>query len=875
MQQLFKKKDMKTIHARIKIIISKNREGSMEYYEMTAQAIAKLLGTDMTMGLSEKDAQKRLLKYGANRLRDKKKRSFLSRFAAQLSDFMIIVLLGAAAVSFVTSRLTGDTDVTEPLIILAIVLLNALLGVIQEMRAEASLEALKKLSAPHAIVRRGGKEYRIDSADIVPGDIIRLRAGDMVSADCRLISSSRLFVDESALTGEPESAAKDADILHKPLTAVGDIKNMLMSSTFITGGEAEAIVVRTGMDTEVGRIASILNDTRPADTPLQKRLAGTGRALGVTALIICGIIFVIGTLKQIPPFEMFMTSVSLAVAAIPEGLPAIVTIVLALGVMRMSSHNAIVRNLPSVETLGSATVICTDKTGTLTENKMRVEELHSENDRLLLELSALCSENGEFINPTDKAILNAAKEHGIDCAELRQRNIQTDHIPFDSSRKRMSARCGDRVIVKGALEYILPLCTKFRAGTGEIRLTPIIRKSIEYDNMKMTDKALRVIACAYKNDKSRGAITENDLVFAGLIGIADPPRREVKAAVASCAGAGIRTIMITGDHKETALAVARATGIAASDAEALTGIELDALSDDELRERVKSCNVYARVLPVHKSRIVAALKANGEVVAMTGDGINDAPALSSADIGCSMGISGTEVAKSASDMILTDDNFATIVYAVREGRAIYDNIKKSVKFLLSSNIGEILTVMFGIIFGCAPPLTAIELLWVNLVTDSLPAIALGLDPAADDIMERKPLAVKNGIFTGGLWLSIAFEGMMIGALALVAFELGLVLTHNDTAARTMSFFVLSVSQLVHAFNMRSEGSVIRGGLFKNKYLLISLILGTAAQLTLTSIPAAAAVFNVCPLSGILIAICLALSLMPLVLVELQKRFSGI
>lgn len=843
----------------------------MEYYEMTAAAAAQRLDTDIRNGLTEDEAGRRLLKYGANRLRDKKKRSFIARFTAQLCDFMIIILLGAAAVSFVTSYLAGDGDITEPLIILAIVLLNALLGTIQEIRAEQSLEALKKLSAPHAAVRRNGKEYRIDSADIVPGDIIRLRAGDMVCADCRLITSTRLCADESALTGEPESAAKDADMLHKPLTPIGDIKNMLMSSTYITEGEAEAIVVRTGMDTEVGRIASMLTDTNNTDTPLQKRLADTGRALGVTALVICAVIFIIGTLKHVPPLEMFMTSVSLAVAAIPEGLPAIVTIMLALGVMRMSTHNAIVRKLPSVETLGCATVICTDKTGTLTENKMRVEEIHSKNDRLLLELSALCSEAGEYINPTDRAILNAAATHNIDCDKLRRENRRNDLIPFDSTRKRMSVKCGDRVIVKGALEYILPLCTRLRTESGDTRLTSKHIKNIERDNNRMTDKALRVIACAYKTDTAKGHITENNLIFAGLIGMADPPRREASGAVQSCKHAGIRTIMITGDHAHTALAVAKAVGIAVPGDTAMTGTELDALTDDELRVTVRSCNVYARVSPTHKSRIVAALKENGEVVAMTGDGINDAPALSAADIGCSMGISGTEVAKSASDMVLTDDNFATIVYAVREGRTIYDNIKKSVKFLLSSNIGEILTVMFGIIFGCAPPLTAIELLWVNLVTDSLPAIALGLDPPSDDIMTRKPLDAKKGIFSGGLWLSIAFEGMMIGALALFAYELGLTMTRDETAARTMAFFVLSVSQLVHAFNMRSEGSVIRnGGLLKNKFLILSLVLGTAAQLAVISIPAVTAVFNVCRLDAVCILICLVLSVLPLFIVELQK-----
>ncbi|MCH5213367.1 MAG: calcium-translocating P-type ATPase, PMCA-type [Oscillospiraceae bacterium] len=845
----------------------------MNYFEVTAAAAAQRLKTDTVNGLSESEAERRLISYGRNRLQDKKKKSFLQRFAGQFNDFMIIILLAAAAVSFITSILAGDADITESVIILAIVTLNALLGTIQDIRAENSMDALKKLSSPHTIVIRGGREYRISSEEIVPGDIIRLRAGDMVCADCRLIECEKLSVDESAFTGESDTVIKDANIIHDSLTATGDIKNMLWSSTHITEGTAKAIVISTGMDTEVGKIAAMLIDTKSSETPLQKRLAHTGRTLGITALFICGIIFMIGTVKHIPPFEMFLTAVSLAVAAIPEGLPAIVTIMLALGVMRMSRHNAIIRNLPSVETLGCATVICTDKTGTLTQNKMKVEEIHSNNDRLLLELCILCSETGEFINPTDRAIAQAAGQHKINCEKYRRTYPRTQFIPFDSNRKRMSALCGDRIIVKGALEYILPLCTRCNNGASDTPLTAQLKRKILQDNERMTNKALRVIACAYRTGSANGKIKETDLTFAGLIGIADPPRPEAREAVETCRDAGIRTIMITGDHSHTALSVAESVSIASRNDTVLTGSELDNLSDAELGEAVKSCNVYARVTPSHKSRIVQALQENGEIAAMTGDGINDAPALSKADIGCSMGISGTDVAKSASDMILTDDNFATIVYAVREGRAIYDNIKKSVKFLLSSNIGEILTVLFSIIFGFAAPLTAIELLWVNLVTDSLPAIALGLDPADNDIMRRKPLDPKKGIFAGGLWFSIAFEGMMIGALALVAYELGILIAHDSTTARTMAFFVLSVSQLVHAFNMRSEGSVIKSGIFKNKYLVASFILGIAAQLAVITIAPVAAVFNVCSLGTICLLLCFILSLMPLVIVELQKALN--
>jgi Ca2+-transporting ATPase len=843
----------------------------LEFYEKTAAEAAHILKTDLKNGLDEREAEKRLLTYGKNKLSDKKKKSFIRRFFEQFNDFMIIILLAAAAVSFLTSFFAGSADITEALIILAIVTLNALLGTIQEIRAENSLDALKKLSSPHTLVIRGGKEYKINSEDIVPGDLIRIKAGDMVCADCRLVECDKLTADESALTGESAAAEKDANIVHQPLTAPGDIKNMLMSSTCITGGTALAVAVKTGMNTEVGKIASMLSDTTPPQTPLQKRLADTGKALGVAALVICGIIFIIGTFKKIPPLEMFMTSVSLAVAAIPEGLPAIVTIMLALGLIRMSKHNAIVRNLPSVETLGCATVICTDKTGTLTQNKMKAAAVSTRDERYFFELCILCSEEGKYINPTDSAIIEAAKQRGLDAAFYKHRYPQTDCIPFDSSRKRMCVKCGERTIVKGALEYILPLCSRIRTETGEITLTSAQKAKILYECDEMTTHALRVIACAYRNDKSSSEIKEYDLTFAGLIGISDPPRPEAAEAVSACRRAGIRTIMITGDHAHTAAAVAKTTGIDTSTV--LTGAQLDKMDDRQLTEAVKTCCVYARVSPSHKSRIVEALSKNGEVTAMTGDGVNDAPALKKADIGCSMGINGTDVAKSASDMILTDDNFATIVYAVREGRAIYDNIKKAVKFLLSSNIGEILTVLFGIIFGCAPPLTAIELLWVNLVTDSFPAIALGLDPAADDIMDRKPLDPKKGIFSTGLWASIAFEGLMIGSLSLLAYELGLVLSKSITTARTMAFFVLSVSQLVHAFNMRSEKSVICGGLFKNKYLVLSLIIGTAAQLALIFISPAASLFNICPLNSTELALCFLLSVMPLVLVELQKAFN--
>ncbi len=842
----------------------------MRYYELTAQETAQKLNTDINNGLTDKEARKRLAKYGRNCIVEKKKKSVFARFFEQFNDFMIVILLCAAGVSFATSFLLGNAEITEPIIILAIVVLNALLGTFQEVRAEHSLEALKKLSSPTATVIRNGKEIKLPSEEVVPGDVLRIRQGDIICADCRLIKCDAMAVDESSLTGETAEVIKDADTVHDALTPQADVKNMVMSSSSVSRGSALAIAVHTGMDTEVGKIASMLIDSQTPQTPLQKRLADTGKTLGLACLFICGVIFVIGTIKHIPPFEMFMTSVSLAVAAIPEGLPAIVTILLALGVVRMSKHNAIIRHLPSVETLGCATVICTDKTGTLTLNEMKVAEIKSVDSLTALRLSTLCSEDGEYINPTDRAILDCAESYGINTHEYKASHLKVSEVPFDSARKRMSVVCDNKLIVKGAPEYIIPLCTKTMSDSGITALSSDARRKIVKEHKSLTENALRVIAVAYKKHTDNN---ENELIFVGLIGIYDPPRPEAKDAVLTARRAGIRTVMITGDHKDTAIAIAEKTGIIKSGDKAITGSELDNKTDTEICELAKTTNVFARVTPEHKLRIIKALKENGEVCAMTGDGVNDAPALKGADIGCSMGKNGTDVAKSASDMVLTDDNFATIVYAVKEGRAIYDNIKKSVKFLLSTNIGEILTVMFGIIFGCVSPLTAIELLWINLVTDSLPAIALGLDPTDKNIMNRPPISPKQGIFTKRLWAEITLEGLMIGALALFSHSLGLYITKDATIARTMAFFVLAVAQLTHAFNMRSEKSVIKDGIFKNKYLVFSYFAGVVLQFVLIYWEPASNLFNICPLNGFCITISIILAVMPLVFVELQKTIN--
>ena len=850
------------------------------YHNKTIKETAEALETDIKTGLTTEEAKRRLGAYGKNELVHKKKKNIFIKFLEQFNDFMIIILLAAAAISFVTSIMQGSADITEPVIILAIVVLNALLGVIQEKRAEKSLEELKKLSSPHACVLRSGNALNINAANVVPGDILIISAGDLVAADCRLISANNLTIDESSLTGESMSSEKEANIVLDEFAPLGDRKNIILASTSVTGGKGTAIVTGTGMNTEVGHIANMLLTDETEQTPLQKKLADTGKTLGIAALFICLVIFIVGLFQHLPPFDMFMTAVSLAVAAIPEGLPAIVTIMLAIGVMRMSKHNAIVRNLPSVETLGSASVICSDKTGTLTQNKMTVTTVYTQDEKMLYRLCMMCCDNDEgHKSPTESALIDAAKKQGFDKESLDKKYRRIDEIPFDSTRKRMTTMHRDikgyKTIVKGAVEFVLPLCKSMYNGQKVVTLSTQGRKKIISENSKMTAEGLRVIAVCYRDDYLKAPINEDNMIFIGLVGIEDPPRPEAADAVARCKKAGIRPVMITGDHAGTALSIARRIGIANGTGEVMTGETLEKISDNELARTINRYSVFARVTPSHKMKIVKALKANGEIVAMTGDGVNDAPALSAADIGCSMGITGTDVAKSASDMVLTDDNFATIVYAVREGRSIFANIKKAVQFLLSSNIGEILTVFSGIMFGWSSPLTAIQLLWVNLVTDSLPAIALGLDTPEKDIMEKKPRSPKKGLFADGLWAAIIFEGLMIGALALLAFSIGVNVLGNLTTGRTMAFAVLSISQLVHAFNMRSEHSVFRAGLFKNPYLVLSLIAGLMLEVSVISIPKLAVIFGVVPLGFVGWGIVVALSVMPLVIVELQKKVTSL
>lgn len=858
----------------------------MNWHSKTAEETGLMLNTDTAYGLSDSETEKRLEEYGENTIESsKKKKGIIGRFFAQLNDIMIIILLAASAASFGVSLLKGEADFTDSVIIIAIVILNAVMGVFQESRAEKAVEELKKMSAPKARVIRSGKIKEIPSEEIVPGDILILETGDMVSADARIIENNGLMTDESALTGESHPVSKNTD-KYAENTPVADRLNMVYSSSYVTGGRGKAAVTATGMSTEVGKIASMIDDSQDSETPLQKRLDNTGKILGITAIGICAVIFVIGIMRKYAPFDMFMTSISLAVAAIPEGLPAIVTIVLAIGTQTMSKKNTIVRTLPAVETLGSAEVICTDKTGTLTKNKMKAVKIRGLSDKMslndkkfVIRLAALCTdcryEDRRYIGePTEVAVVEAAEEMGEKKERLEAVMPRIDEIPFSSERKMMTTvqdfGTDEKLcITKGAPERVLKLC-KF--ASTDIKMDKRTYSELEKANESMASSGLRVLAVAYKQTSKSDRQPENDLIFAGFIGMTDPPRDEAADAVAECRKAGIKVVMITGDHALTAKAIAEQTGIYNDGSLIVSGTELDNMDEKILDSKLEDISVFARVSPEHKLKIVEAYKRKGKIVAMTGDGVNDAPALKTADIGCAMGGNGTDVAKGASDMIITDDNFATIVSAVREGRIIYGNIRKSVHFLLSSNIGEILTVFLAMLFGWGAPLLPIHLLWVNLITDSLPAVALGLDRPEDDVMEKGPASADKNLFADGLGERIAFEGIMIGALALMAFGAGRILSDSmqQETAMTMAFAVLSLSQLVHAFNMRSEKSIFRIHLFSNKFLCLAFVIGTLMQAAVISIPALAQIFSAVPLNGMQWAVVAGLSLVPIVFVEFEK-----
>jgi len=877
----------------------------MQWHSMSVEETVKQLKTSLSRGLTSEEVLKRQKTYGPNHLEVKKGKNLFQKFIAQFQDFMIIILILAALISFVVSFLEGQPNYVDPIIILIIIILNATLGVMQESKAEKALDALKKMSAPTAHVLRDGKLGMVDSVDLVPGDIISLETGYFVPADARLVKGVNLKVEEASLTGESHPVDKYAEKRLPENTSLGDRINLVMSTTIVTYGRGVAIVTDTGMNTQVGHIAKLIMDDEPPMTPLQIKLAKTGRTLGIAALVICVFIFILGLMKQLPVFDMFMTSVGLAVAAIPEGLPAIVTIMLSIGVQRMAKKNAVIRKLPAVETLGSATVICSDKTGTLTQNIMTVTEIcsingsesgNSEFGAYLLSHGALCCDAALQIDDgtvvatgeaTEKAIVLAAYQANIIKSSLDKSYPRINEIPFDSNRKLMTTLHNSpdhsyRSVTKGAYDFLINKCTHIYRDKGSHPMTGRDIAKLNLLNNAMTKKALRVIAVAYKNVpkssiRSNPADMEKGLTLIGLIGMIDPPREEVKDAVALCREAYIKPVMITGDHVLTAMAIGKELGILTDPSQAITGEELSKMDSDTLVKVIPKYTVFARVSPEHKVRIVKAYQSRGEVVAMTGDGVNDAPALKAANIGCAMGITGTDVAKNAADMILTDDNFATIVSAVKEGRGIYDNIKKAVHFLLSSNIGEILTIFVAMLFDLPMPLVAVQLLWVNLVTDSLPAISLGMEPAEKDIMKKKPIPQTKGLFADGLAFRIIVEGFMIGSLALTAFVIGY--HFYDLAAgrtipsvgRTMSFAVLSLSQLFHSFNMRSERSLSEVGVLGNPRLVASFFICSFLQVAVISFPPLAKVFQVVPLGIRQWAMVLLLSMAPIVIVEFQKK----
>ncbi len=856
--------------------------------------VIRRLNTKEREGLTEEEVKIRQAKYGKNKLKDKKKESIIIKFIKQFNDFMIITLIIASIISAVISKMQGENDYVDSIIIIGIVIFNALMGVIQEAKAEKSIEALKQMTPQITKVIRNGKTTEIDAEDLVKGDIVILETGNFIPADCRIIESHNLKIEESSLTGEAEPSLKEANIICKKDIPLGDMKNMAFMASTVVNGTGKAIVTETGMETKVGQIANMIIEDEAPETPLQKKLGEVGKILGIACLAICIIIFIIGLIKKIEPIEMFMTAVGLAVAAIPEGLPAIVTIMLSIGVTKMAKRNSIIRKLPAVETLGSSNVICSDKTGTLTQNKMKVVEVKSKNPKFIITMATLCTNceitvenNQEKVigEPTEKAIVEEGLHIGCNKKETEKIFPRINEIPFDSNRKMMTTihRMGSkyRIICKGAPDVLLDKCTKEVLEIGDsqdIKVKTLDKLKIKNENEQMAHKALRVIAVAFKDvtelpSKIDSSTIENNLTFVGLIGMIDPPREGVKEAVKTCKTAGIKTVMITGDHLETAKAIAKDLGILNNGEKAITGQELDKMTQEQLEKNIKEYSVFARVTPEHKVRIVKAWQRNGAVVAMTGDGVNDSPALKNANIGIAMGKNGTDVAKNAADIILTDDNFVTIVEAVKQGRNIYDNIKKAVHFLLSTNIGEIVTIFVGLILGLKSPLLAIQLLWINLVTDSLPAIALGLEKPEKDIMQRKPIDSKKGIFANGLWNKIILEGTMIGVLTLVAFSIGNKY-YTLEVARTMAFLSIGFLELIHSINVKNEKSIFETGLFENKYLVGSFVLGIFVQAIVVVVPAFAKVFEVVPLSLIQWIITIAISILPIPVIELQKKIDS-
>jgi ATPase, P-type (transporting), HAD superfamily, subfamily IC/ATPase, P-type (transporting), HAD superfamily, subfamily IC/ATPase, P-type (transporting), HAD superfamily, subfamily IC len=878
------------------------------WFTKSQEAVLKELNVNSKTGLSTEEAKKRLEKYGLNKLKGKPKKSLLQLFLAQLKDVLIYVLIGAAVINIIAH---GSEGIPDALIILAVVLINALVGVIQESKAEKALEALQQMTAPKSLVRRNGEVIEINSEELVPGDILIIDAGRYIPADVRLIESANLQIQESSLTGESVPSEKNADfITSDEKISVGDKENMAFMSTIAIYGRGEGVVVATAMDTEIGKIAKILDEDENMLTPLQIKLEELGKTLGYGALAICGIIFVVGMLQGRQVVEMFMTSISLAVAAIPEGLVAIVAIVLSLGVKSMSRKNAIVRKLPAVETLGAVNIICSDKTGTLTQNKMTVvktytldnlKDISDERNQKanvdeteLIRSFVLCSDasidGGQDVgDPTEVALVVLGDKFNLEKNTLNAEYKRVGENPFDSDRKLMSTLNEEgnkfRVHTKGAIDNILMRSNRILVNGEILSITDEAKAKILKVAENMSDDALRVLGVAFKdvNTEIAPEEMEKDLVVVGIVGMIDPPRIEVKGSIEEAKRAGITPIMITGDHKNTAVAIAKELGIATDISQSLTGSEIDSIPDEKFAKEINNYRVFARVSPEHKVKIVRAFKKQGNIVSMTGDGVNDAPSLKSADIGVAMGITGTDVSKGASDMILTDDNFTTIVHAIEEGRNIYNNIKKTIMFLLSCNLGEVLCVFFATVFGWAMPLVPTQLLWVNLITDTLPAISLGMDPGDKDVMNRKPRDPKESFFAEGAGMRAIVGGVLIGVLTLVAFYLGIIHsgdvpikeakdgTEIVTYGRTMAFIVLTFSQLFYSLSMRnSKKTIFEVGFFGNMFLIISIIISIILQVLLISIPPIAKMFKVTALDPSHWGMVIGLSLIPFAINEIIK-----
>jgi len=855
-------------------------------------------------GLSAAEAEKRLAEHGKNELTGEKKKSLLTRFFLQFKDVMVIILLCAAVVTAVIATVEKNySDFIDVGIILAIVIINAIIGVVQESKAEQALEALKNMSKPYAKVRRGGEISKVESATLVPGDVVILEAGDIVPADLRLTDSRSLKIEESALTGESLPSEKDAFTVCAEDAGIGDRHNMAFSTSVVTYGRGEGVVVATGMNTEMGKIAGMLADSKDETTPIQKKLDKTGKFISIAVIAIAVVIFIVTVLSSIPMMkadegviadtiiEAFMTAVAIAVAAIPEGLTAVITIIMAIGVQRMSKRNAIIKKLPAVETLGSTEIICSDKTGTLTLNKMTVKKTYfngEEGEKKLLCCMTLCNDSvlkkeGDkqmlMGDPTETALVAYFNIKG-DSEALNKDNPRVDEVPFDSDRKLMTtvnSFDGVRTVyTKGAPDMLIEKCNRILDADGVRAITDEDKKAIERQNSAFASEALRVLAYAYKTDD--GTEYESDLIFIGLTGMIDPPREEVKAAVAVCKKAGITAIMITGDHRDTAYAIAKELDICDNENQVVTGAQLSLMTDEELTSKVENFRVYARVSPEHKVRIVKAWKAKGKIVAMTGDGVNDAPSIKAADIGIGMGITGTDVTKSAADMVLADDNFATIVVAVKEGRKIYDNMQKTIQFLLSANICEVLclfivTVLFSALGQQAADafLLPIQILWVNLVTDSLPALALGMEEGSDDIMNNPPRKSSDNLFAGHLGVNIIYQGIIQTALVLAVFLGAQFGGWGHDAAASMAFISLCLIQLFHCFNAKSlNGTIFHKDFFKNKFMFIAFGVGCVLTIGVAVIPGLNDIFHVVDLNWQQWLVTIGASVAVIPLVELGK-----